>query len=136
MVINFTSIIMVIIFGRILMLDFNFREIGYAYTKLMQEGINFLLFIIILKKKVHKKSILMPSLSSLFKGLFTYLYNSFSSILSFYGEFIAFECNTYYAALLFNIHLFDSWVALVNYSAVFYFTSIGISFAVRNIIGN
>ncbi len=112
------------------------EELAFAYTKLIQEGTNFIMFLILLFTTAHKETLIKPKLMDTLKGLAKYLSSSLVNILGFYGDMISFEFNTYMAALLHNVNQIDVWVTFINYSALYYFTSIGISFAVRNLIGN
>ncbi len=95
-----------------------------------------MIFIFIFFLKTHKETLVKPEFGKIFSGILSYIGNSLSSILSFYGEIIAFEWNTYMSALLYDIILLDAWVATINYSAVYFCSSIGFSFAIRNLVGH
>ena len=135
MIINFVSILNVLIFGQIFFIYFDCRESSFAYTKIMHEAINLVIFIILLAKVVNKETLITPRFSEIFHGFGTYLKKSFVSILSYYGEFLNFECNTYFAALLHNVDELDIWIIITNYSVIYYFTSIGLGFSIRNLVG-
>ena len=63
-----------------------------------------------------------------------YLWKSLISIFSFYGEFIAFEINTYFAAIIHDVDELDIWVTTVNFSLFFYVSSIGLGFTMWNLV--
>ena len=135
MIINFISIFNVLIFGHFFFIYLECEENSFAYTKIMHEGINFIIFLILLLKVSKKESLIKPNFKEIFTGFTTYLKRSFVSILSYYGEFINFETNTYFAALLHNVNQLDIWIILTNYSIIYYFTSIGLGFSIRNLVG-
>ncbi len=136
LIINITSIFMVLFFGRIFLIDLKLKQIGFAYTKLVQEGTNFVIFVILLFKVAHPETLIIPDIMENLRTLYSYLKASILSILSFYGEFISFELNTYFAALLPNLNQLAVWVLMSNYTIIYFLSSVGLSFAVRNIVGN
>ena len=134
-IMNITSIFLVLIIAPIFIIKLNYREIGFAYTKLIQESINFIYFIIIIYKKCDHRAISIPTLK-IFSNFKNYIKELSITILSFYGECIAYEVNTYFAAILNDIDQLATWVTLMNYGVIIYFSSIGLSFTVRNMISH
>ena len=136
MIVNTLSIFVVLIFGKIFFFDFDLKELGFAYTKIVQEAINSIVFIIITIKYSKKEILIKPKFKKILKNIPKFFTKkSLSTLLSYYGEFISFELNMYYAALLYNILELDIWVTIINYSAMYYFTSVGLGFSVRNLVG-
>ena len=136
MIVNTISIFIVLIFGKIFFFDLKLKELGFAYTKIIQEGINAIIFIIITIKYSKKEILIKPDLKKTIKNFSEFFSKkSLFTILSYYGEFISFELNMYYAALLYNLLELDIWVTIINYSGIYYFTSVGFAFSVRNLIG-
>lgn len=134
-IMNILSIFLVLILAPIFIIKLGYREIGFAYTKLIQEFINFIYFLSVLYFKCEKRAIKKFSLS-IFQNFKNYLKELTITIMSFYGECISFEVNTYYAALLYNVDQLATWVTILNYGVIIYFCSIGLSFTVRNLISH
>ena len=88
----------------------------------------------ILKNYADKRTLSKPSFELIFHNMKLYMKKSIISIFSFYGEFIAFEINTYFAAILHDVDELDIWVTTVNFSLLFYVSSIGLGFTMRNLV--
>jgi Na+-driven multidrug efflux pump len=133
--INSVSIFIVFIFAKYFIIDLNYKEIGFAYTKLIQEGANLICYLFVLLMMTDKKALFLPSFSLIFTDYWNYLKRLFMTVLSFYGEFIGFEINTYFAALLHDISELALWCTLVNFTGIVFFISIGFSNAFRTFLG-
>ena len=133
--INGLSIVIVFLSSRYFIIELNYREIGYAYTKLVQEASNFVLYSIVLIKMADKRTLVLPDIAEVFANSTNYLKELGLTILNFYGESIAFEINIYMAALLHDITELALWTTLLNASGVTYFVSLGCSNSVRTFIG-
>lgn len=134
-ILNVASIFSIYIFANLFIERLGFREIGFAYTKLCQEILNFLFYVIVLLNNVDRKIFKPISKFELFDKIGYFLKFNFFTSLSFYGEFLSFEINTYYAALLHDPIALATWVTFINYTSLYYFASIGFANAVRNFIG-
>ena len=133
---NVISIFIVFFFAKMYILEWGFREVGFAYTKLTQEMINTCFYTILLLSKIDKRTYSWPSFAKFFDGFWSYMKHNVYTSLSFYGELIAYEVNTYYAALLHDVVELATWVTVMNFAGLFYFGSIGFANAIRNMIGS
>ena len=132
---NIASIFSVWLFATIYIEKLGLGVIGFAFTKLTQEALNTCFYLYLMFTRADPRSYKRPSIRQLFKGYWEYLKTTFYTSFSFYGEFLSFEINTWYAALLHNVHELASWVVIMNYGVMYYFTSIGLANAVRNLVG-
>jgi Na+-driven multidrug efflux pump len=133
--INSVSILIVFVFAKYFIIDLKYKEIGFAYTKVIQEGVNFICYLWVLAKMAKKETLVAPSIKMIFTDYWDYLKHLFITILSFYGEFIGFEINTYFSALLHDISELALWCTLVNFSGIVFFISVGFSNAFRSFLG-
>ena len=124
---------MIIVFSRIFIIDLNFREIGFAYAASLQELSNTIYYIYYLYKR--EDFSFRPDFYNN-SGKLKYCWKSFVTSFSFYGNFIAFEINSYFAALLHDPNKLAIWVSLTYTLSIIYFINIGISFNIRNLIGH
>jgi Na+-driven multidrug efflux pump len=134
--INTASIVVVLFCAKFFIIDLKMKEIGFAYTKLVQEIINTICYSIVLVKFCDRNTLIIPTFGLVTKGIIKYLKGLGITILSFYGEFIGFEINTYFAALLHDISELALWCTLVNFSGIIFFISVGFSNAFRTFLGN
>jgi Na+-driven multidrug efflux pump len=134
--INTVSIVVVFFSAKLFILDWKMKEIGFAYTKLIQELVNLACYAFVLIKMADRNTLIRPSVSLITKGFLTYIKGLFMTVLSFYGEFIGFEVNTYFAALLHDISELALWCTLVNFSGIIFFISVGFSNAFRTFLGS
>ena len=134
-ILNVSSIFSIYLFATLFIEKLGYREIGFAYTKLCQELFSFGFYLILMFRYIDRSLFKLPPSNEIFHKFWSYLkFNLFTS-LGFYGEFLSFEINTYYAALLHNAVALATWVTFVNYSVIFYFASIGFANAMRNYLG-
>lgn len=133
---NIVSIFIVFFFAKMYILEWGFREVGFAYTKLTQEMINTCFYVTLLVRNTDTRTWKWPSAKQFFGGFWTYMKHNVYTSLSFYGELIAYEVNTYYAALLHDVVELATWVTVMNFAGLFYFGSIGFANAIRNMIGH
>ena len=131
---NIMAAIIILIFSKIFILDLDYREIGFAIAAGIQEVCNFLYFVYYLIRNVKNFSF-VPQFFNNSKKL-AYICHCFFTSFSFYGAFIAYESNTYFAALLHDNDDLASWIASSYPISIFYFINIGISFNIRNLIGH
>lgn len=134
--INTLSIAVVFISAKLFILDWNMKEIGFAYTKLIQEAVNFCCYAYLLIKKADRNTLVKPGFALVVNGSWNYIKGLSITVLSFYGEFIGFEVNTYFAALLHDISELALWCTLINFSGIVFFISVGFSNAFRTFIGS
>lgn len=134
--INTLSIVVVFFSAKLFILDWKMKEIGFAYTKLIQEVVNFFCYAFLLIKMADRNTLIKPSFALMVKGLWNYIKGLSMTVLSFYGEFIGFEVNTYFAALLHDISELALWCTLINFSGIVFFVSVGFSNAFRTFLGN
>lgn len=99
-IVNISSLIFVTVFGQVFFVHLRMGEIGFAYTKLAQESINFCWFLIILKKYALPETLHLPNFKAVFQNYLKFAKRCCLATSSFYGEIIAFEINTYFAALI------------------------------------
>jgi len=133
--INSVSIFIVLVFAKYFIIDLNYKEIGFAYTKMIQEGFNFICYIWVLIKMADKEVLVSRSIKLICNGYWSYFKQLSITVLSFYGEFIGFEINTYFSALLHDISELALWCTLVNFSGIIFFISVGFSNAFRTFLG-
>jgi Na+-driven multidrug efflux pump len=133
--INSVSIVIVFVFAKYFIIDLKYKEIGFAYTKIIQEGVNFLCYIWVLVRMTDKEALVAPSIKLICTDYWNYITRLFITVLSFYGEFIGFEINTYFSALLHDISELALWCTLVNFSGIVFFISVGFSNAFRSFLG-
>lgn len=111
-------------------------ERGYAYTKICQEIFNMIYCMVVVMKHIDREYFEPPSIASIRNKLLDFLMLTGYTALAFYGEMIAFEINTYYAALLHNVDALAIWVTYINYTGLVYFASVGFGATVRNLVGS
>ena len=133
--VNGLSIVVVFFAARYFIFEMNYKEIGFAYTKLIQEFLNTICYIYLLVKFGKRESLAVPTVATICTGYLSYLRNLGITVLSFYGEFIGFEANTYFAALLHDISELALWSTLVNFSGIIFFISLGFSNSFRTFLG-
>lgn len=134
--INTLSIGVVLIFSKLFILDWNMKEIGFTYTKLVQETFNTICYLYVLFQMGNKNTLVQPHILIILQGYWRYLKKLWITVLSFYGEFIGFEINTYFAALLHDISELALWCTLISFSGIIFFISVGFSNAFRTFLGN
>ena len=134
--INSLSIGVVLICSKIFILDWKMKEIGFAYTKLVQEVANSACYFYVLFQMGDRNTLVQPNIFILLKGYWRYMKKLWITVLSFYGEFIGFEINTYFAALLHDISELALWCTLISFSGIIFFISVGFSNAFRTFLGN
>ncbi len=134
--INSLSIAVVLVCSKVFILDWKMKEIGFAYTKLVQESVNTVCYIYVLLQMGDRNTLVHPQIFILLRGFRSYLEKLSITVLSFYGEFIGFEINTYFAALLHDISELALWCTLISFSGIIFFISVGFSNAFRTFLGN
>jgi hypothetical protein len=92
------SIFFTIFVGKYFILDLGLKEIGFAYCKILQECCIFLFLLILMAFKSHKETLVPPTYSLVKEDFGVFVKKSAYSLLAIYGEFLAWDGNTYLAA--------------------------------------
>jgi Na+-driven multidrug efflux pump len=132
---NLGSILIVVIFGKVFIVDLAYREIGIVYTKLIQEVLSFIYLAYLMLRRAKKETLVQPSVGLLFADLRPFLKKNIFSLFGVYGEYLAFEINTFFAAQLHNVDDIAAWYTFDNFFLMVYFCSLGISNTFRTRIG-
>jgi Na+-driven multidrug efflux pump len=133
---NLISIGISIYFGKKYIIDMGYSEIGFCYTRIVQEIFNMLYATVILFIFADKESLVSPSIKLLTENFGSYFWYTFKTALSFYGECLSFELNTYFAALLHNLTELAAFISIINCVVYVFFISIGFANTFRTNIGN
>ena len=132
---NIISIGIVYVFGSVFINHLGYAELGYGYIKICQEAFNFVYYIVVLIKHTDMSSFEAPSMHTIKKHLWDFLLLNIYTVMAFYGEFLAFEINTYYAALLHDVDALAAWVSYINFTGIHYFVAVGFGASIRNLVG-
>jgi len=132
---NIGSILIVILFGKLFIVDLGYHEIGIVYTKLIQEILSFIYLVYLMMRRANKETLVLPSTSLFLDELQPFLKKNVFSLLGVYGEYLAFEINTFFAAQLHNVADIAAWYTFDNFFIMVYFCSLGISNTFRTRIG-
>lgn len=111
-------------------------EYGYIPARFCQELIVFILYLILTFFYAKSECVGWPDFKILFVEYFTFLKRITISVISVLAEFLAFEFNTYLAALLHNVNEFAIWEAWAFSHGVSFFLSLAISSTIRRDIGH
>ena len=131
---NVMAVVLILILARVFIIDLDYKEIGFAIAAGIQEFANFVYLFVYLGRNIKDFNYKPHFFNNL--GKIKYIGTCFLTSLSFYGAFVAYECNTYYVALLHDPDQLASWIASTYPMSIFYFFNIGISFNIRNFIGH
>ena len=133
---NLISIGISIYFGKLYIIDKGYAEIGFCYTRIIQETFNLVFAFIILIWRGNSETLIKPSLELIKDNFGSYFWYTTKTAISFYGECISFELNTYFAALLHDITELAAYVSIINAMIYVFFISIGFANTFRTNIGN
>ena len=133
---NIISLIISIKFGIQYIITEDYREIGFCYTRIIQELFNVAFSLIIMGFACHRESLIAPNMVLIFENFWKYCKYSLVTAFSFYGECFSFELNTYFAARLGNVSQLAAFIAILNLMGVIFFISIGLANTFRTNIGN
>lgn len=133
---NIGSIILVSILGKLFILDWGYKEIGFVYFKFIQELFAFGFFVYLLLYQSNKETLARPSIHLITEDFTMFIKQIGYSIMGAYGEFLAFEINTYLVARLNSIDELAVFVCTINSTLFVFYASLGISNAFRTSIGN
>ena len=136
MISNFLSFAISIYFGKKYIIDENYREIGFCYTRIIQELFNVIYSVIVMIATINKETLIKPTFNLIFDKFPKYISYNLKTAFSFYGECFAFELNTYFAARLNDLNELAGYVAIINCMIYVFFISIGFSNTFRTMIGN
>lgn len=132
---NFMSIIIVYASSSLFINYLGMAELGFAFAKLCQDLFSTGYYIAVIVLYVDKSHFEAPSVQSIRTHFWNYLVLNVYTTLAFYGEILAFQIGTYYAALLHNVDALATWVTYIGFTAFHFFTSMGFGSATRNIVG-
>jgi len=79
---NIDSIIIVIVFGKLFIIDLAYHEIGIVYTKLIQELLSFFYLAYLMARRANKETLVMPSTSLIMHELEPFVQKNVLSLLS------------------------------------------------------
>jgi Na+-driven multidrug efflux pump len=133
---NIISFIISIYFGKKYILDEDYRELGFCYTRIIQEFFNVIYSAVVMYIYINKETFIKPSLALLKENLWAYVSYNIKTAFSFYGECFAFELNTYFAARFNDLDQLAGYVAIINCMIYVFFISIGFSNTFRTLLGN
>jgi Na+-driven multidrug efflux pump len=129
------SILWMILVGKYFIIDCGYKELGYAYARLIQELLTFGILIYVTITKSHKETLVVPTWSLVKEDFGQFIKKGVYSLFAVYGEFMAFEVNTFLASQLKNLDQMAAWLTFASLSLIFYFTSLGFSNTFRTRIG-
>lgn len=132
---NIISIFISIYFGRKFIIDDNYREIGFCYTRIVQELFNVIFSSCVFFFYVKKDTLLPPSWKLICTNFYSDFKYTVKTAFGFYGECLSFEVNTYFAAMMHNITELAAYVAIINCVVYVFFISIGLANTIRVVIG-
>ena len=133
---NIISFLISIYFGRKYIITDNYREIGFCYTRIVQEIFNVLFSLCVMLIASHRESLVMPNFKLISENFWNYACYSFKTAISFYGECFSFELNTYFAARLGDLTQLAAYIAIINCMVFVFFISIGFANTFRTNLGN
>ena len=133
---NIISIFISIYFGKKYIVTDNYREMGFCYIRIIQESFNVIFSSLVMMIMANRESLIKPNLQIITKNFWNYFVYNMKTSLSFYGEVLAFEMNTYFAARLNDLKQLAGFVGIVNCLIFVFFMSIGFSNTFRTNIGN
>ena len=134
-IMNILSILICIYFGKKFIIDDDYREIGFCYTRIVQEFVNVIYSFIVMLIYANKETLIRPTWKMIKNKLVYYSCYTLTTSMSFYGESFSFELTVYFSALLHNTNEMASFIAIIN--ALFYviFISFGLMNTFRTCIG-
>lgn len=132
---NVGSIALVVLLGKFLIIDCGLGLAGMVYTKLVQESLTFVYLCWVMLAKANKETLILPSADLIMDNMQHFVRKNIFSLLGVYGEYLAFEINTFFAAQLRNVNDIACWYTFDNYFMMVYFCSLGISNTFRTKIG-
>ena len=133
---NIISFIIALFFGRKFIIIDNYREIGFCYTRIVQELFNLTFSLAVMVLMANRKSLIFPNKKLVFENFWTYAILCIKTSIAFYGENLSFELNSYLAARFGNIQEFTVFVICSNLILPIYYMCIGIANTFRTNLGN
>jgi len=109
---NFFNLFLTIIFSYIFISYLDFRELGFVYTKTLQELITFLLIVYIWRVQINDEIKILPEISRIKKNILKFSYKCLESATSLAMMTMGFEVCTYCAARM-NVNELATWILFV-----------------------
>ena len=133
---NILSFFIALFFGRQFIIIDNYREIGFCYTRIVQEFFNCTFSICVMIFMANRESLMFPTFNLVFGNFVKYAKLCVKTSIAFYGENIAFELNTYLAARLGSVSELAAFITITNCMLPIFYMSIGLANTFRTNIGN
>ena len=133
--INTVSIFVVSTFGHYFIVKLNYNHIGYVYAKFIQEGVNLIIYVIILIRRINRETIQPPSFALIADDFRAFYTSLTKTVLCYYGEALGFEITTYFAALLHSVSELALYCTYVNFTYIVYIMACGIATPYRIGVG-
>ena len=133
---NIISFFITLYFGKKFIITDNYREIGFCYTRIVQELFNIIFTIVVMVIFADRESLIWPNKKLAFKNFSKHFFLCLKTSFVFYGESLAFELNTYFAARLGSISDLAVYIAINNSMMFIFYISIGFSNTFRANLGN
>lgn len=130
-----SSLLISIFAGRYFIKTKDLREVGHAYSVLIQEVVNFFIGIFLLIKKAHGETLVLPSRELIAEDGKVFLMKNLYSLMGVYGEFLFWEMNTVLLATIGTLEDIAAWVIYGIISFVAYALALGLSNAFRTRLG-
>ena len=133
---NIISIAISVYFGWKFIIQDGYLEIGFCYTRLVQEVLGLTFSVVVMIMYSEKQTLKLPTFSMLTKDFCGYLWYNLKTAFNFYGECFSFELNTYLPARLGELDQLAAYIAIINAVIYIYFISMGFANTFRTNIGN
>ena len=132
---NIVSILISLYFGRRYIVDQDYRELGFCYTRIVQELFGVAYSACVLLFMADKRSRVLPSLQMVLSGFGDYLVFNLKTAITFYGECLSFEINMFFVAFIGELVQLAAYVSVLNFAIPIFFISIGLANTFRTILG-